>query len=186
MKKYKKFIASLLVSGALALCFTACGGGGGGGGGGDGETSTDNNSSGNSSSSTTSLPSSLAGMTMLCSTSSGVNQYSFSSSTSVSVKHTGETDYGASVTRGSGTYSYNATTKKFNISYKVGPNKEYSYSFTGTLGNVKKSILNNTYSATWSYSMTCIVSPTTVGGVTLPGNKWSDSGSYSVTLSDTF
>lgn len=53
---------SLLLSGALALCFTGCGGGGGGGG--EGETSTGNNSSGNGATQGY-APSSLAGMVMV-------------------------------------------------------------------------------------------------------------------------
>lgn len=67
MKKYKKFIASLLVSGALALCFTACGGGGGGGGGEggeDGDSSDNNNETSSSAPAVDYAPDSFAGKNM--------------------------------------------------------------------------------------------------------------------------
>lgn len=44
MKKYKKLILTFLISGALALCFTACGGGGGSGGDGRGDSGAENSS----------------------------------------------------------------------------------------------------------------------------------------------
>ena len=160
MKKFKKIIISLLISGALALCFTACGGGGGGGGDSSGNDSTISGNGQPVSPSSTALPSSLVGRTMT--TFDGVWMFTFKTQSNVSAQMSGNGGFGAATLRGNGTYSYNASTKSLSIyNLRMGANGEYRYSFAGTLSNVRKAA--SAYNATYSYTQTSSLP----GGTTL-------------------
>lgn len=116
MNKFKKITISLLISGAITFCFTACGGGGGGSGGGDSGTVEDGDSSSSSSGKIDSTW--FVGKDMIwINLATGKDwTYSFRSNGVVTLTIYG----GGSYNHYTGTYStYNGTSKSVTIDVKV-------------------------------------------------------------------